>query len=343
MKRILITGGTGYIGSHLCVTLAATGHQIFLLDNLCNSNEKILQQLEFIIGQRPPFLQADVRDSETVYTFLQQENIDAVIHLAGLKSIREASEYPQHYYENNIYGTLSLLFAMQKAGTHCLVFSSSASVYGESSTPPLDEDCPLSPTNAYARSKRCVEEILHDVHATDADWKIACLRYFNPAGAHGMIGELATAHSHNLFPRIAAAVSDSVPMEIYGNDYPTKDGTCIRDYIHIQDLAEGHLAVLRYLDGQNSAASGDMLIVNLGTGCGYSVLEVIQCYEDVIQRPISYTFQPRRNGDVAELWTDPSRAQRLLNWHAKQDLSTMCKDSWEWQQRYIALQSSGRI
>lgn len=328
---ILVTGGTGYIGSHTCVALVQAGHDLLILDNLCNSRADVVDRLETLCGKRPGFVEGDVRDAATLDKLFARHPISAVVHFAGLKAVGESVEKPLEYYDNNVHGTLRLLAAMGRAKVRAFVFSSSATVYGDPATSvPIGEDFPRSATNPYGRSKLIVEDILADLHRAEPDWRIARLRYFNPVGAHesGLIGENPQGIPNNLMPFVAqVAAGRREFLNVWGNDYPTPDGTGVRDYIHVMDLAEGHAAALRYLNKK-----GGLLTVNLGTGRGYSVLDMVEAFEQASGRPIPYKIAPRRAGDIAQCWADPSLAQRLLGWKATRGLEQMCADGWRWQQ-----------
>jgi UDP-glucose 4-epimerase len=327
---ILVTGGTGFIGSHTCVALSAAGHDTVILDNLSNSRASVVDRLQQLCGKRPGFIQGDVRDATLLDRVFAEHRIGAVIHFAGLKAVGESVEQPVAYYDNNVRGTLELLAAMGRAGVKTLVFSSSATVYGDPASVPIREDFPRSATNPYGRSKLMIEEILGDLHRAEPDWRIARLRYFNPVGAHesGLIGEDPQDIPNNLMPYIAQVASGRREfLRVFGNDYPTPDGTGIRDYIHVMDLADGHVAALNYL----GARKGVLLTVNLGTGRGYSVLEVADAFGRVSGRPVPRHFAPRRPGDIAQCWADPALALELLGWRATRDLETMCADAWRWQ------------
>ncbi len=409
---ILITGGTGYIGSHTCVALALAGHDdIVILDNLCNSRAGVIDRLETLCGKRPQFIQGDVRDAALLDRIFAEHPIQAVIHFAGLKAVGESVAKPLEYYDNNVRGTLELLAAMRRAGVRTMVFSSSATVYGDPASVPIREDFPRSATNPYGRSKLIIEDILTDLHNAEPGWRIARLRYFNPVGAHesGLIGEDPQGIPNNLMPYIAqVAIGQREFLNVFGDDYPTPDGTGIRDYIHVMDLAEGHIAALNYLtpvgimpvgasllanDGireqarshayqpsssqplapqphayqpstsqpstsqpstsqpstsqppasqppasrpsasQPSASQPSALVtVNLGTGQGHSVLEMIKAFEQASGRPVPHRFAPRRPGDIAQCWADPTLAGQLLGWKAARGLDAMCADVWRWQQ-----------
>ena len=328
--KILLTGGTGYIGSHTAIVLQQLGHQVLLYDNLSNSTDSVLEKLIQITGQEIRFIRGDVRDTELLRSTLTSNNIDAVIHFAGLKAVGESVEKPIDYYANNVQGTISLLQAMQSAQVKTIVFSSSATVYGEPQYLPLDESHPTSATNPYGRSKLHIEEMLKDVASSDLDWRIACLRYFNPVGAHesGLIGENPHGVPNNLMPYIAqVAVGQRAELSVFGDDYPTADGTGIRDYIHVMDLAEGHAAALDFL----SQTTGWQAI-NLGTGKGYSVLEMVHAFEKASGREVPYKIVARRAGDVAACYADPKKANERLNWSATRTLQEMCASTWRFQQ-----------
>ena len=327
--NILLTGGTGYIGSHTAVVLTQLGHKVVLFDNLSNSSEWVVQRLEQITEVKTPFIKGDVRDSELLLNTLKNYGIDAVIHFAGLKSVGESVNQPIEYYANNVQGTIVLLQAMQSAGVKNLVFSSSATVYGEPKYLPLDERHPTSATNPYGRSKLHIEEMLNEIAKSDNDWRIACLRYFNPVGAHesGLIGENPRGVPNNLMPYIAqVAAGLRTELNVFGGDYPTKDGTGVRDYIHVIDLAEGHAAALNYL----SKATGYQAI-NLGTGNGYSVFDMVNAFEKTSGCKIPYKVVARREGDVAACYADPGKARELLSWSAKRGLEDMCASTWRFK------------
>ncbi len=327
---ILITGGTGYIGSHACVALAQAGRRVLLLDNLSNSAADVVDRLERICGARPAFVAADVRDAAALDEAFDRHPIRAVLHFAGLKAVGESNQKPIEYYDNNVGGSLQLLAAMRRAGVKTLVFSSSATVYGDAASMPVREDFPRSATNPYGRSKLMIEDILADLHAAEPDWRIARLRYFNPVGAHesGLIGETPRGTPNNLMPYVAQVAAGLRPsLNVWGGDWPTPDGTGVRDYIHVMDLAEGHVAALAYLE-----RAGGMATVNLGTGRGHSVLEMVRAFERASGRPVPYNVAPRRQGDIAQCWADPRLAEELLGWRARRGLEQMCADAWRWQQ-----------
>jgi UDP-glucose 4-epimerase len=327
--KILLTGGAGFIGSHTFIALLSAGYTPVIYDNFCNSNRKVLERLQQITGSAPEIVEGDVRDAAALDACFASHRISAVVHFAGLKAVGESVEQPLAYYDNNVRGTLELLAAMGRAKVKTLVFSSSATVYGDPASTPIREDFPLSATNPYGRSKLMVEEILADLFKAEPDWKIARLRYFNPAGAHesGLIGEDPQGIPNNLMPYIAqVAVGRRDSLRVFGGDYPTPDGTGVRDFIHVMDLAEGHAAALKYFD----TASG-MLTVNLGTGHGVSVLQMIRAFEAGSGRKIPYEIVARRPGDIAECWADPALARQMLGWSAGRSLEAMTRDGWRWQ------------
>lgn len=326
--KVLVTGGAGYIGSHTVVELLAGGHQVVILDNLCNSKASVLDRVEKIAGRRPDFVHADIRDRAAVSKALT--GCQAVIHFAGLKAVGESVAQPLRYYDNNVCGSITLFEAMAEANVKTLVFSSSATVYGDPHAVPIREDFPLSATNPYGRSKLMIEEVLRDLARADSTWRMALLRYFNPVGAHasGTIGEDPNDIPNNLMPYVAqVAVGKLAQLSVFGNDYPTPDGTGVRDYIHVVDLALGHLAALQALERQPG-----ILTVNLGTGRGYSVLEMVRAFEQASGRRVPYRIAPRRAGDIAQCFADPSLALELLGWRAEHGIESMCADTWRWQQ-----------
>lgn len=328
--NILLTGGAGYIGSHTAVVLSQAGHDVVLLDNFCNSNKSVLGRLEKILGKALPCIEADIRNTQALEKVLYEYQIDAVIHFAGLKAVGESVQMPIEYYANNIQGTISLLEAMKLTKVKTLVFSSSATVYGDPQYLPIDECHPTSATNAYGRSKLHIEEMLRDVSGSDPAWKILCLRYFNPVGAHesGLIGEDPDGIPNNLSPFVAqVAAGKRDQLSIYGNDYPTPDGTGVRDYIHVTDLALGHLAALNYLVDHPGWDA-----INLGTGNGYSVLDLVKAYEQASGKPIASKVVGRRAGDIASCFAKADKAKALLGWQSQYDLDVMCASSWKWQQ-----------
>jgi UDP-glucose 4-epimerase len=326
---IFVTGGAGYIGSHTCVELLNAGHQVTVFDNLCNSQPEALARVERITGKKINFIQGDIRDQAALEAALKSSQARAVIHFAGLKAVGESVEKPLHYYDNNVLGTVKLLQAMQACSINTLVFSSSATVYGDPQRLPLTEDHPLSATNPYGQTKLVIENMLRDLYRSDPSWHIGILRYFNPVGAHdsGLIGEDPRGTPNNLLPYVAqVAVGRRAYLNIWGNDYATPDGTGVRDYIHVVDLALGHLAALKQLGTQ-----AQCFAVNLGTGVGYSVLDMVHAFEAASGKPIAYQFSPRRSGDVAACYADPAYAHQLLGWQAQRDLQAMCTDAWRWQ------------
>ncbi|MBK0391962.1 UDP-glucose 4-epimerase GalE [Ramlibacter algicola] len=326
----LLTGGAGYIGSHTCIALLEAGWDVVLLDNLSNSTADVVERIATISGRRPTFVQGDVRDAELVHSVLEQHQCQAVIHFAGLKAVGESVAKPLLYFENNVAGTIALLGAMHRAGTRQLVFSSSATVYGSPQRLPIDESHPTSALNPYGRSKLHVEEILSDLCASDPTWRVVCLRYFNPCGAHpsGLIGEDPKDIPNNLMPFVARVATGQLPLvQVFGGDYETPDGTGVRDYIHVQDLAAGHLNALDYC-----AKAEGWHAINLGTGRGFSVIEMIRAFEKASGQPIPYKIVDRRPGDAASCWADASKAQRELGWSARFGIDEMCADAWRWQQ-----------
>jgi UDP-glucose 4-epimerase len=329
MAKVFVTGGAGYIGSHTCVELLQAGHEVTVFDNFCNSQPEALVRVQEITGRMLRVVQGDIRDGTALVAALKDSAASAVIHFAGLKAVGESVEKPLAYYDNNVLGTLRLLEAMAQCHTRQLVFSSSATVYGDPQRLPLTEDHPLSATNPYGRTKLVIEDMLRDLHRSDADWRICILRYFNPVGAHasGRIGEDPQGVPNNLLPFVAqVAVGQREQVNVWGNDYPTPDGTGVRDYIHVVDLALGHLKALERLQ-----AHAECRAINLGTGTGYSVLEMIEAFGQASGRPIPYRIAERRAGDIAACYADPADAAQLLGWRATRDLRTMCADAWRWQ------------
>lgn len=329
---VLVTGGVGYIGSHTCVELLEEGYEVIVVDNLSNSNPIALDRIKEITGKNVKFEKADIRDRTALTTIFENNDIDSVIHFAGLKAVGESVEQPLRYYNNNITGTITLCEVMNENKIKTLVFSSSATVYGDPKSVPIKEDFPLSATNPYGRSKLVIEEILRDIYKSDPNWSIALLRYFNPVGAHqsGLIGEDPEGIPNNLMPYISQVATGKLKkLRIFGGDYPTHDGTGVRDYIHVVDLAKGHVKALEYFKRQNK---DKVLTVNLGTGNGYSVLDMVSAFEKASGQKISYEIVERRAGDIAECYADPSLAASLLNWQAQYDINQMCEDSWRWQQ-----------
>jgi UDP-glucose 4-epimerase len=328
--HILVTGGTGYIGSHACVALLAAGHGVTVIDNLSNSRREVLDRVAQITGRRPLFFEGDVRDRELLRRLFATTRVDAVIHFAGLKAVGESVEQPLRYYDCNVGGAISLCEVMAETAVRTLIFSSSATVYGDPAAVPIREDFPRSATNPYGASKLMIEDILADLANAEKQWRIARLRYFNPVGAHasGLIGEEPNGVPNNLLPYVAqVAAGRRSQLSVFGSDYPTPDGTGVRDYIHVMDLVEGHLAALDYL-----LARGGLLTVNLGTGCGYSVLDMVRAFAAASGRPVPYALVPRRAGDVASCYADPRLAAELLGWRAQRGIEQMCADTWRWQQ-----------
>lgn len=326
---ILVTGGAGYIGSHTCIELLEAGYEVVVVDNLCNSSEESLRRVEKITGKEVKFYEADIADKEKMTQIFAENTIDSVIHFAGLKAVGESCEKPLEYFTNNISGTLVMLDVMRKNGVKNIVFSSSATVYGSPKTVPITEDFPLSVTNPYGRTKLMLEEILQDVYASDNEWNIILLRYFNPIGAHksGLIGEDPNGIPNNLLPYITkVAIGELEILSVFGNDYPTEDGTCIRDYIHVVDLAAGHVKAIEKIK-ENPGVK----IYNLGTGNGYSVLEVIENFKKASGMDVPYKIAPRRAGDVAVCYSNPTKAKEELGWTAQYGIAQMCADSWNWQ------------
>lgn len=330
---ILVTGGAGYIGSHMCVALAQAGEPHVILDNFSNSQPTVLQGMGQIMGRPPICIRGDVRDAQLLADVLVRYEISAVLHFAALKAVGESVREPLRYYDNNVTGTVTLLRAMQDAKVRTMVFSSSATVYGDPASLPIREDFPLAATNPYGASKLMMEQMLADLDASEpGQWRIARLRYFNPVGAHesGLIGEDPQGEPNNLMPYVAqVATGQRERLLVHGNDYPTPDGTGLRDYIHVCDLVDGHLAALRYLREHTG-----LLTVNLGTGKPTSVLEMVAGFEQASGRAIPYQIGPRRAGDVAACWADPTLAERLLGWRATRNVQAMCADTWRWQQHH---------
>ncbi|MFA0087372.1 UDP-glucose 4-epimerase GalE [Vibrio sp. 10N.286.49.C2] len=327
--NILVTGGAGYIGSHTCVQLIGAGMTPIIFDNLYNSKVAVLDRIERVSGSRPTFVEGDVRNKQALLDALTQYKIDAVIHFAGLKAVGESVEKPLEYYDNNVNGTLVLVDAMRDADVKHLVFSSSATVYGDPASVPITEEFPISATNPYGRSKLMVEECLTDFQKANPDWTITLLRYFNPVGSHpsGEMGEDPQGIPNNLMPFVSqVAVGRREFLSVFGNDYPTKDGTGVRDYIHVMDLADGHIAALKTLDKNQG-----LHIYNLGTGNGYSVLEMVEAFSAASGKDVPYKIVDRRPGDIAECWADPSKANRDLGWKATRTLTDMSSDGWKWQ------------
>jgi UDP-glucose 4-epimerase len=326
--KVLLTGGAGYIGSHTCVELLDAGHEVVIVDNLINSKLTVIRRIEEITGQQPVFYQCDLRDRKALETIFTEHSITAVIHFAGLKAVGESVVKPLLYYQNNIDSTLTLCEVMQEHGLKNIVFSSSATVYGDPATVPVREDFPTNPTNPYGWSKLMNERILSDLYASDNDWNVILLRYFNPVGAHasGKIGEDPNGIPNNLMPYLSQVAIGKLPeLRVFGNDYDTEDGTGVRDYIHVVDLAQGHLQALELL-----TASPGLKIFNLGTGKGYSVLEMVAAFEKACGKPIPYSIVGRRPGDIAINYADTSLANRELAWKATRGIDEMAADSWNW-------------
>ena len=327
--RVLVTGGAGYIGSHTCLQLLEAGCDVIVVDNLDNSKEESLERVQALTGKSLTFYQLDLLHQDALGNVFQKHDVEAVIHFAGLKAVGESVEKPLRYYHNNITGTLNLCHEMQKSGVFNLVFSSSATVYGDPHQVPILENFPTSATNPYGRTKLMIEEILRDLFVSDPRWNIALLRYFNPVGAHksGQIGEDPNGIPNNLMPYIAqVAIGRRDKLSVFGNDYPTPDGTGVRDYIHVVDLADGHLKALEKLQ-----SNPGVVTYNLGTGQGYSVLEMVKAFEQASGRAIPYQIVGRRSGDVAACYADPSLACTELGWEASFDIDDMCRDTWKWQ------------
>lgn len=328
--KILVTGGAGYIGSHTCVELLNEGYDVVVVDNLYNASPKALDRVREITGKDLTFYEADIRDREALEAIFAKENVDAVIHFAGLKAVGESVAKPLEYYENNIAGTVNLCFAMKKYNVKNIIFSSSATVYGDPAQIPITEECPKGTcTNPYGWTKWMLEQILMDLHKADPEWNVILLRYFNPIGAHksGMIGEDPKGIPNNLLPYVAqVAIGKLECLGVFGDDYDTPDGTGVRDYIHVIDLAVGHVKAIEKLKDKEGVS-----IYNLGTGNGYSVLQVVHAFEKACGHPIKYEIKPRRAGDIATCYCDPKKAKEELGWEAKYNIEDMCADSWNWQ------------
>jgi len=326
---VLVTGGAGYIGSHTCVELSEAGYDFVVYDNLSNSSQEALKRVEKIIGKAIKFVKGDIRDREKLQETFDRYDIDSVIHFAGLKAVGESVEKPLKYYDNNICGTVTLCEVMEANNCKNIVFSSSATVYGDPHTTPIKEDFPLSATNPYGRSKLFIEEILRDLNVADSSWRVILLRYFNPVGAHksGTIGEDPNGIPNNLMPFISqVAVGKRKELSVFGNDYDTHDGTGVRDYIHVVDLAKGHAKALDKMKKMEG-----VLTVNLGTGKGYSVLNMVHAFEKASGKKVPYKIAPRRPGDIAKCYADPSYAKEVIGWEATRGVDEMCEDSWRWQ------------
>ncbi|MGB3290106.1 MAG: UDP-glucose 4-epimerase GalE [Burkholderiaceae bacterium] len=339
-ETILVTGGAGFIGSHATVVLQQAGYRVLVLDNLCNSTASVLDAVGKITGQRPDFIQGDVRDAQALDALFDSYGISAVLHFAGLKAVGESTRIPLDYYDNNVHGSTALLVAMRKAGVKTFVFSSSATVYGDPQKLPLTEDHPRSATNPYGHTKLVVEDILENLYRSEPGWRIARLRYFNPVGAHpsGLIGEAPQGVPNNLMPYVAqVATGRRERLQVFGNDYSTPDGTGVRDYIHVMDLALGHVAALRHC----LRAEQELLTVNLGTGVGYSVLDMVRAFEQASGKTVAYDIAPRRPGDIAACWADTGLASRTLGWRATRGIQEMCEDAWRWEEAQ-ASQAAGQ-
>jgi UDP-glucose 4-epimerase len=331
MNKILVTGGAGYIGSHTCVELLNAGFDVTVLDNFCNSKMDAINRVQKITGKKVTLIEGDVRDKACLRSIFSEEKIDAVIHFAGLKAVGESVANPLYYYDNNVMGSLALMQVMTEFNVKNIVFSSSATVYGFSDTKPIPESAPLSPFNPYGHTKRMVEQMLEDLSVADAEWNIALLRYFNPVGAHpsGEIGEDPNGIPNNLMPYVSqVAIGKLESLNIFGNDYPTADGTGVRDYIHVVDLALGHVAALNALEN-----SSGLLTVNLGAGRGYSVLELVNTFEKTTGKTIPYKIVSRRAGDIAIYFADATYAKKALGWQTTKSLEDICRDTWNWQSK----------
>ena len=331
MKNILVTGGAGFIGSHTVLKLLSAGHSVVIFDNLSNSSPAAVDRVARLAGVTVPFVQGDIRDREAVRKCLAEHAIQSVIHFAGLKAVGESESEPLKYYDNNVNGSVVLFEEMENAGVRSIVFSSSATVYGDPGYPQYREDTPLAPVNVYGRTKRIIEDILRDLHRANPAWRMALLRYFNPVGAHssGQIGEDPQGVPNNLLPYLAQVASGVRPeLQVFGGDYPTPDGTGMRDYIHVEDLADGHLAALKYIESESAQ---DILTLNLGRGQPYSVLEMVRAFEAATGKAIPHRIAPRRAGDLAQFYADPSLAEKTLGWKAELGIERMCMDTWRWQ------------
>lgn len=330
VSTILVTGGTGFIGSHAAVALQQAGYHVLILDNLCNSTVDVIDRIAEITGTRPDFVQGDIRDASMLTQLFATRDVSAVLHFAGLKAVGESTRMPLAYYDNNVHGSVCLLQAMRQANVRRVVFSSSATVYGDPHQLPLTESHPRSATNPYGHSKLVVEDILEHLYQSEPGWRMARLRYFNPVGAHtsGLIGEAPQGVPNNLMPYVAqVAVGQRARLQVFGSDYDTPDGTGVRDYIHVMDLAEGHVAALRHCEQDGD----DLLTVNLGTGTGYSVLQMIKAFEAASGRKVAYDLVGRRPGDIAACWADTTLAWQKLGWKAGKDIEQMCNDAWRWE------------
>ena len=331
--QILITGGAGYIGSHTLISLDKAGYDFVVYDNLCNSSEESIKRVEKIIGKSIKFEYGDIRDKDALDRVFEKYDIGSVIHFAGLKAVGESVSQPLEYYDNNVNGTLVLLHVMKQHNCKKIVFSSSATVYGDPATTPIKEDFPVGQiTNPYGRNKYFIEEILQDLYKSDNEFQVVILRYFNPVGAHksGTIGEDPNGIPNNLMPFIAqTAVGKREFLSVFGGDYDTPDGTGVRDYIHVEDLADGHVQAINYIEDKTTTLNP--LVVNLGTGNGYSVLDMVKAFEKASGKKVAYKIVQRREGDIAKCYSDTSFAKEVLNWEAKRDIQEMCEDSWKWQ------------
>lgn len=327
---ILVTGGAGYIGAHVCVELLLKGNDVLILDNLCNSSRIAIERIAAIGNSRPGFIKGDVRNRALLERVFDDYPIDAVVHCAGLKAVGESVREPLRYFETNVSGSVTLCQAMANAGVHTLLFSSSATVYGDCAQMPIDEVCvPGQPANPYGHSKLMAENVMSSIARSDERWSVGLLRYFNPIGAHrsGSLGEAPSATPNNLLPYLLqVATGERATLNVFGDDYATPDGTGVRDYIHVMDLAAGHLKALDYLQRRTGVH-----VWNLGTGCGYSVLEVVRAFERISGVNIALNYSPRRSGDIAQCWADPGKAERQLGWRATRDLDEMLRDAWRWQ------------
>lgn len=329
--KVLVTGGAGYIGSHACVELMAVGHDVVVVDNLINAKSTALKRVAEITGRMVPFVKGDIRDRRLLSSLFDAHDFDAVMHFAGLKAVGESVARPLEYYDNNVTGTITLLEVMAEKGVRRMIFSSSATVYGDPDRVPITEDMPLSAVNPYGRTKLMIEDILRDLAIADPSWSVVLLRYFNPVGAHesGLIGEDPSGTPNNLMPYVARVAAGRLEkLGVYGDDYPTRDGTGVRDFIHVVDLARGHVAAL-----DHSMKGEGIATFNLGTGQGHSVLEVVRAFEAASGKSVPYEITDRRAGDVAECYADPSRARQELGWGTTRNLDDMCRDAWRWQDR----------
>lgn len=338
---ILVTGGLGFIGSHACVSLLRAGHDVLILDDLSNSSADVVDCIEMVAGRRPLFVRASVFDADRLAEVFARHDVNAVMHFAAFKAVAESVRQPLAYYNNNVGGTLALLSCMNAAGVRSFVFSSSATVYGSPASLPIREDFPRFAVNPYGRSKIIVEDILTDMADSDPSWRIVNLRYFNPVGAHesGLLGEQPRGMPNNLMPRLLqVAVKKCEVLDVFGDDYPTKDGSCVRDYIHVVDLADGHVAALRYL-----AEHSGMTSFNLGVGRGISVFEMCHAFEQSTGQSLPRRVVGRRAGDVAECWADATRAQTELNWCPTRDIDAMCRDAWRWQRHLCSENRGGAV